>query len=94
MKTTFAKQTNPWTGEKQIGFTEIPDRPSKGRSTTKYDEIFNELMKMKRAYEVSFDDFQRYRRAAKRFIEYNSLKNICIRQLKGEQTYKMWFEKK
>lgn len=94
MKTIFAKHTNPWTGEKDGGFTAIPTRPPKGKGTTKYDDIFRELMKMKQAYEVHVDEFDRIRRAAKRFIEYNNLKNICIRQLKGEQTYKMWFEKK
>ena len=96
MKTSFAKHTNPWTGERDGGFTDIPTRPSKGKGTTKYDDIFNELLKMKRAYEVHIDEFEQHRRAAKRFVEFNNLSSVCIRQQKDSRTntYKIWFEKK
>ncbi len=96
MKTQFVKHTNPWTGEMDQVFSEIPDRPIRGRGTSKFDSIFTRLMDCKEAYEVRTDDFEAIRRAAKRYIDTRGLKNICVRQMKFNRAgiYKIWFEKK
>ena len=93
IKTSFLQHTNPWTN--QI-YREVP-RPQitpKRLGKTKYDEIFDKLMKLDSAIEIDHEKFPALRRAFQRYSSNHNLEDISFRMMTQRTGITVWLERK
>lgn len=91
--TKFIGRTNPFTGESNIKIVPVPDRRTKIKGTTGYDEHFVKLLDFKQAMRVPEDEFQAVRVAIRRFMSNHNINTTCaVRQMKepATKTYTIW----
>lgn len=93
IKTSFLQHVNPWTN--QI-YREVP-RPQitpKRLGKTKYDEIFDKLMKMESAIEIDHEMFAALRRAFERYCKARDIKDISFRKKSERTGITIWLDRK
>lgn len=85
-------------GKANARFVAIPDvvsRAAKGR--TRYDDWFNHMREEGEAIQIPEDEFDKMRKAAFRYLEFNKLiSTVSVRQRKDARTktYVIWFADK
>lgn len=92
IQSKFVGHTNPWTG-KMFKEVPIPQITKKKLGTTKYDDLFDDLMKMKKAIEVDHDLIQSLRRGWQRYVKNRNLKDVTYRSLTNRTGVTVWLEK-
>lgn len=91
--TKFIGKTNPFTGESTIKIVPVPDRRTKIKGTTGYDEHFVKLLDFKQAMRVPEEEFTAVRVAIRRFMSNHNISDTCaVRQMKehATKTYTIW----
>ena len=93
IKTSFLEHVNPWTN--QI-YREVPRPQIKPRSNgnTKYDDIFDKLMKMETAIQIDHEMFGAIRRAFQRYCTARDLKDISFRKKSERTGITVWLDRK